>query len=146
MKQDFMFEHVDFGKENSKHFLIRVFDPNTCWYLKKSLKQCQVMNENEKKRACNERGLQVDHGTFTSLVFSIYGRMGSECHKFCSQLSDLLSEKRNLPKPIVANWVRSKVNIALLKSNLCLHGSRTVCRKASELKCDVDISHDLAKI
>ena len=73
--------------------------------------------------------------------------MGRECHKFYSRLSDLLSEKRNLPKSVVANWVRSKVCFALLKSNfLCLRGSQTVCRKASDLECDVDISYDLAKI
>ena len=93
----------------------------------------------------NERVL--DHGTFTPLVFSIYGSMCRECHKFYSRLSDLLTEKRNLPKSIVANWVRSKFCFALLKSSLlCLHGSRTVCRKALELECDLDISHDLAKI
>ena len=34
---------------------------------------------------------------------------GRECHKFYSQISDLFSEKRNLPKSVVANWVRSKV-------------------------------------
>ena len=73
--------------------------------------------------------------------------MGKECHKFYSRLSDLSSEKRNLPRSAVANWVRSKVCFALLKSSLlCLRGSRTVCRKASELECDADISHDLAKI
>ena len=44
----------------------------------------------------NERVL--DHGTFTPLVFSIYGSMCRECHKFYSRLSDLLTEKRNLPK------------------------------------------------
>ena len=43
-----MFEHVDFGKENSKHFLIRVFDLNACWYLNKSLKQSHVINGNKK--------------------------------------------------------------------------------------------------
>ena len=73
--------------------------------------------------------------------------MGRECHKFYSRLSDLLSEKRNLPRSVVANWERSKVWFTLLKSSLlCLSGSRTVCRKALELECDVDISHDLAKI
>ena len=91
--------------------------------------------------------LQIDHGIFTPLVFSIYGSMGRECHKFYSRLSDLLLEKRNLPKSVVANWVRSKVCFALLKSSLlCLRGSRTVFRKTSVLECDVDISHDLAKI
>ena len=128
-------------------FDLRVFDPNTCRYLNKSLQHSHLINENEKKGTYNERVLQADHGTFTSLVFSIYGGMGRECHKFYSQLSDLLSEKRNLPRSAVANWVGSKVCFAILKpSLLCLRGSREVCRKASELECDVDISHDLAKI
>ena len=64
------------------------------------------------RRAYNERVLQVDHDTCTPLVFSTYGSMGRECHKFYSRLSDLLSEKRNLPKSVVANWVRSKVCFA----------------------------------
>ena len=37
----------------------------------------------------------MHHSVFTLLVFSIYGSMGRECHKFYSRLSDLLSEKRN---------------------------------------------------
>ena len=31
----------------------RVFDPNACRYLNKSLQQCYVMNEHEKKRVYN---------------------------------------------------------------------------------------------
>ena len=81
------------------------------------------------------------------MVFSIYGSMGRECHKFYSRLSGLLLEKPNLAKSVVANWVRSNICFALLKSSLlCLPGSGTVYRKVSELVCDVDISHDLAKI
>ena len=73
--------------------------------------------------------------------------MSRECHKFFFRLSDLLSEKRNLPKSVVADWVRSKVCFALLISSLlCLRGSRSACRKTTELECYVDISHDLAKI
>ena len=60
-------------------FDLRVFDPNACRYLNKSLQQCHVMNENEKKRAYSERVLQVDHDTFTPLVYSIYGSMAREC-------------------------------------------------------------------
>ena len=128
-------------------FDLRVFDPNACRYLNKLLQRFHVINENEEKRAYNERVLQIDHGTFTLLVFSIYGSMRRECHKFYSQLSDLLSEKLNLPKSVVANWIRLKVCFALLKSSLlCLHGSQTLCGKASELECSVDISYDLAKI
>ena len=65
-------------------FDLRVFDPNACRYINKSLQHCQVINENEKKRAYNERVLQVDHGTFTPLAFSIYENMGRACHKFYS--------------------------------------------------------------
>ena len=106
---------------------LRVFDPNACRYLNKLLQQCHVMNEKEKKRAHNERVLQIEHGTFTPLVFSIYGSTGRECHAFYSSLSNLLSEKRDLPKSITMNWIRTKICFALLKSSLlCLIGSQTV--------------------
>ena len=35
------------------------------------------MNEQEKKKAYNERILQIDHGTFTPLVFLVNGSMGN---------------------------------------------------------------------
>ena len=80
-----------------------MFDPTAYQYVNESLQQRHNISENEKKRAYSERVLQVDHGTFTPLVFSIYRSMGREWHKFYSRLSDLLSEKRNLPKPVVTN-------------------------------------------
>ena len=47
--------------------IFRVFDPNACRYRNKSLQQCHVMNEQEKKRAYYERILQIEHGTFLHL-------------------------------------------------------------------------------
>ena len=52
----------------------------------KSLQKCHVMNEQEKKRAYNERILQIDHGTFTPLRCSINGIMRKECQMFYSRL------------------------------------------------------------
>ena len=128
-------------------FDLRVFDPNACRYRNKSLQQCHITNEQEKKRAYNERIMQIDHGTFTPLVFSIYGSMARECQKFYSRLAELISEKRNLPKSITSNWVRTKICFGLLKSSLlCLRGSRTVCRKVAEFEVDVDVSYNIAKI
>ena len=37
--------------------------------------------------------MQVEQGTFSSLVFSINGGMGRECQAFYSRLSELLAEK-----------------------------------------------------
>ena len=68
---------------------LRVFYPNACRHLNKALKQCHIMNQQEKKRAYNKRVLQIEHGTFTPLFFSIYGSMGRECRTFYSRLSDL---------------------------------------------------------
>ena len=77
-------------KRGQQEFLdLRFFDPNTYRYLSKSLQQCHVMNEQEKKTAYNEV-LQNKDGTFTPLVFSIYESMGRECRTFYSRLSDLL--------------------------------------------------------
>ena len=48
---------------------LRAFDPDACRYLNKSLQKCHVMNDQEKKRAYNERVFQMEHGTFTPLFF-----------------------------------------------------------------------------
>ena len=126
---------------------LRVSDPNACRYLNKSLQQRHVMNEKEKKRAYNERVLQIEHGTFTPLVFSIYGTMRRECRTFYSRLSDLLSEKRDLPKSITMNWIRTKICFALMKSSfLCLRGSRTLRRKVAEFESDVVVSEFISRI
>ena len=128
-------------------FDLRVFDPNACRYLNKSLKQCHVMNKQEKKRAYNKRVLQVEHGTFTPLVFSIYGSMGRECHSFYSRLAELISEKRDLPKSVTVNWIRTKLCFTLVKSSLlCLRGSRAVCRRVADFECDIDVAHKMTKI
>ena len=85
------------------------------------------MNEQEKKRAYNEIILQIDHGTFTPLVFSINGSMGRECQKLYSRLAQMISEKRDLLQSISNNWIRTKVCLGLLKSSLlCLRALRTV--------------------
>ena len=97
------------NRDQQAFFDIRVFDPNACGYLNKSLQQCHAMNEHEKKRLYNEWMLQVDHGTFIPLVFSIYGSMGRECNMFYSRMSQLISDRRNLSKSITMNLIRTKV-------------------------------------
>ena len=69
-----------------------VFDPNASRYCSKSLQQCYVVNEQEKKRAYNERILQIDHGTFTHL---------RECQKFY-----LLLAQTNLKREIFHNQLQ----------------------------------------
>ena len=108
---------------------IRVFDLNAKRYPIATLPWCHEINEKEKKRNYNNRILQIEHGTFTPLVFSIYGSMGREFAKFYSKLSELLSDKRKESISLTVNWLRTKLWFGILKSCLqCLRGSRSVNR------------------
>ena len=81
------------------------------------------------KRNYNNGILQIEHGTDTHLVFSIYGSIGRECTKFYSKLAELLSDKRKQSRSLTVNWLRTKVCFGLLKSCLlCLRGSSSVNR------------------
>ena len=108
---------------------VTVFDPNTSRYANHAIAQCYVKNEDEKKRNYNERILTVDNGSFTSLVFSIYGGMGRECRTFYKTIQyDCRKEKYTTTYNIVlGEHKNTKINFSLIKSCLlCLRGSRQV--------------------
>ena len=65
--------------ENEKTiFAVRVTHPNAASHRSKSLKQLYRENENEKKRMYNDRVINCERATFTTLVFTNTGRMGPE--------------------------------------------------------------------
>ena len=79
----------------------------------------------EKKRHYNERVLQVENGSFTPLVFSVYGGMGQECQHFFRRLCGLIADKRDQRVSEVTTWLRTKTSFALLRSALmCIRGTR----------------------
>ena len=96
-------------------FDVRVFDPNTNRYLNKALPQCYIQNEKEKKRQYNERVLETDHGSFTPLVFSIYGGMGRECSTFYNRLAKKIVDKRELHQSIVTKLDTNKNIFRVIK-------------------------------
>jgi len=128
-------------------FDIRVFDPNAKRYLTSTIEKSYITNEKEKKRKYNERVLQVEHGTFTPLVFSLYGGSSREASIFVSKLAETLSIKRNSSKSVVINWIRTKVSFALLKSCLlCLRGSRSLRRNIVKTDEMIYATSELSKI
>ena len=84
-------------------FDVRVIDPNARRYINQSLPQTYISNEREKKRHYGERVLQVENGSFTPLVFSVYGGMGRECEHFFKRLCGLLAEKRGENLSVVSS-------------------------------------------
>ena len=59
-------------------FDVRVFNPFAKSHLTRNLDAVFKSNESRKKSAYNSRIIQVEHGSFTSLVFSSLGGYGKE--------------------------------------------------------------------
>ncbi len=64
--------------QRSTFLYVRVWHPNADSYKNLEPQQIYGMNENEKKRLYSKRVLDIEHGTFTPLVFTTTGRMRKE--------------------------------------------------------------------
>ena len=127
-------------------FDVRVFNPLAKRYVALNPQRCYEMNECEKKRAYNERLLEIEHGSFTPLVFAATGGAGRECRKFYKRLAGMISEKKNTEYSNTVSWVFRKVNFALMKAlHICIRGSRTVMADHHPV-LNPDVSEAIAKI
>ena len=115
-----------FWQRGQRAFLdVRVFYPLAPSLEDISLTQAHKQHENEKRRAYNQRILQIEQGTFTPLVFTTSGGMSYECSRFYNRLTTLLSEKRGEPRATTTTWLRCRLNFSLIRSAiLCMRGSR----------------------
>ena len=82
--------------------------------------------EQEKKRNCNRRVMEIEHGTFTPLVFSVSGGMGKECSMFHKHVAERLAIKTGERYEKIISTIRCKLSFLILKSALmCVRGSRS---------------------
>ena len=78
--------------------------------------------------------LEIEHGSFTPLVFSCFGGMSRECSYFYKRLSEKLAEKRNLSVSEAMCFVRTRVSFSLVKSLvLCIRGSGSVRKDTANI-------------
>ena len=119
---------------------IRVFNPMAKRYVNQSMKKAYEINEKEKKRHYNDRIMQLEHGTFTPLVFSATGGLGRECEKFYNRLASIISEKRDCPYSLSVTWIRRKLSFSLINSiTTCIRGSRCSSPNYLPLSTENDI-------
>ena len=81
------------GRGNKAFQDIRVFNPLAKSYMDKPVADAHKANENQKKRVYNQRVIEVEHSSFTPLVFSCFGGYSKECSKFYKRLAELIAEK-----------------------------------------------------
>ena len=114
------------AREQSAFFDVRVCQPNADLYKNLTPEQIYKLHENDKKRLYSSRGLEVERGTFTPLVFITTGGMSDECQRYHSRLAELLAVKKQENYASTITWIRTRNSFAILSSALvCLRGSRS---------------------
>ena len=87
--------------------------------------------ENDKKREYGERINEIEHCSFTPLVFSTCGGMGREASVVVKRLADALATKRDESYSHVVCWMRCCLAFSLARSAIrCVRGSRSIHRGA----------------
>ena len=127
--------------QRSAFFDVRVCHPNAESYKDLEPQQIYRTHENEKKRLYSRRVLNIEHGTFTPLVFTTTYGMGKECLRNHSRLAELIAIKKGEQYAETMSWIRSRISFALLRYALvCLRGSSTLRIIQRDIKnADIDI-------
>ncbi|KAG0711155.1 hypothetical protein GWK47_021211 [Chionoecetes opilio] len=74
---------------------IRIFDPMAACPQRITLEAAHQKEKREKIRSYGDRIRNVDHGSFTPLVFTTSGGMGPKAKCFYSRLADVIAEKKH---------------------------------------------------
>ena len=87
----------DRQNRQSTFFDVRVFNPFAPSYQNTSLAQCYRKKELEKKRAYDKRVREIEHGSFSPLVFSTSGGMGATATVVYKRIATLIASKYDKP-------------------------------------------------
>ena len=70
--------------------------------------------------------MNIEHGAFTPLVFSVAESMGKECSMFHKDVAERLAIKTGERYEKIISTIRCKLSFLILKSALmCVRGSRS---------------------
>jgi hypothetical protein len=106
-------------------FDVRITNPLAPSYVSRSLESHLKAQEAEKKEDYNTRVVEVEHGTFTPLVFTVAGGCAPEAGILLKTLAQKLAGNMGNPKASTMAYIRARVSFALMSLNtLCLRGNR----------------------
>ena len=108
------------------YFDVRITNVNADSQKDVPIEKTLSKHEKEKKRLYNNRIMNVEHGTFTPLVFSVTGGEGPETSTFHKYLASKISQKSEERYERVLTLIRCKLSFLILRSVLaCIRGSRS---------------------
>ena len=112
--------------KQSTFFDVRIFNSHAPSNCTTSTDACYRRYEREKRRAYEQRILEVEHGTFIPLVLSTSGGWGPSATVAFKRLAGLISEKHDQPYSSTLNFIRCKITFSLIDSAVaCLRGPRS---------------------
>ena len=95
-------------------------------------------HEADKKREYNERVMQVEHGSFTPLIFSLNGGSGPECERYHRHIAQRIADKTGEKYEHIMTWIRCKLSFLIIRACLlCVRGSRP-----HQTRCETDAVSD----
>ena len=104
-----------------------VFNPFLSSNRNLTLPSAYGKHEQEKRRSCEQRVLEVEHSSFVPVVFSTTGSQGKTAAAFYPMIAGNLSEKRCEPFSVTMAYVRTRLSFGLIRSAIAsLRGNR--CR------------------
>ena len=135
------------GRHEKTYFDVRVFNPHAPSNRSQSLPTCYRKHEREKKRAYEQRIREVEHSTFTPLVFSAAGGMGREATCFYKRLASMLAQKWDSPYSSTLCWLRCRISFSLIRSAIqALRGARSSQGHAARLPVALELTIAEAQI
>ena len=125
-----MLIHIAIMYNNSVYvqlmFDVRVFNPHSDTAQSISISACYTKHEKEKKRQYECRVCEIEHSSFTPLVFSTTGGMSKQATIFYKRLASLLATKRDTSYNKAINWIWCYISFSLLRSAIqCIRGARS---------------------
>ena len=98
-------------------------------------------HERQKKNAYNRRIIEIDHGTFTPIVFSTTGGMGHEAEVFFKKLADKMSRKTDQRYSEAMSFIRKRLRFDLLRTTIIsLRGERGRSNNEASKISELDIN------
>ena len=114
------------GRYEKTYFDVRVFNPHAPSNKNLTPSACYRKHEREKKRAYEQRVREVEHSSFTPLILSATGGMGTEAKCFYKHLASMLAQKWDSPYSSTLCWLRCRLTFSLLHSAIqAIRGARS---------------------
>ena len=118
----------DFWRPSQRAFFdIRAFNAYAQSNISRNIEETFSHHEKETARQYSDRIVNIEHGSFTPLIFSTHGDYSQLTTRFIYQLAKLISQKRNICFSESKSWLNSKLNNFVARLTiLCIRGWRKI--------------------